>query len=227
MHALATNPVHRLDPRTAADAVVFINDDLAGHRTIPPAIADAVRGLVDQLLASDIETWLAIDPFQALLVHRALLEAQEAATIADDRDARNRLRLALARLVDALYLVNESEETSEARSSKEIVQWLAANVDVPQKDLAELLGVDLRKLQRWLSDATANQPEADEARRVRTVAKIVNQLRHVLTAPGVIAWFDWPSPDLGGKTPASVLGDVAKTSALLSAASNMRSTSLS
>ena len=59
MHAVAANPLHRLDARTAADAVAFVNDDLAAHRTIPPASAEAVRGLVDQLLASDIDTWLA------------------------------------------------------------------------------------------------------------------------------------------------------------------------
>jgi hypothetical protein len=227
MHAIATQQLQELDAKTAAAAVTFVNDDLAAHTTIPPEIAEAVRGFIDRALGADIDTWLEIDPYQALLVHRALLEAQEAAGIADDADARNRLRLALTRLADALYLIAESEPTSESRSSKEVARWLVETVDVPQKDVADLLGVDLRKLQRWISESTANQPEGDDARRVRTVAKIVNQLRHVLTAPGVVAWFDWPLPELGGKTPASLLGNVAKTSTLLSAASNMRSTTLS
>ena len=227
MHAITVRSKPReLNAETAADAAAIVNDELAAHVTIPPASADAVRELVGEMLAADIDAWLAIDPYQALLVHRALLEAQDASAVRNDPDARDRLRLALEALASALYSIAESEPTAESRSGKEIVRWLVDTIDVPQKDIASLLGIDLRKLQRWLSDATANRPEGDDARRVRTVAKIANQLRHGLTAPGVIAWFEWPSPELGGATPESLLAEPDQTPALLRAASNIRATTL-
>ncbi|MFY9488814.1 MAG: hypothetical protein WAP35_09005 [Solirubrobacterales bacterium] len=222
---VAADPV-ALDAPSAAIAVASANDELAAHTTIPRSVADVVKRLTEEILASDIEHWLAIDPYHALLVHRAILEAQEAVGVADDRDARDRLRIALGRLTNALALVGEADPVGEQRTTKQVAQWLVDAVDVPQKDLAALLGVDLRKFQRWISDGGTMQPEGDDARRVRTLAKIVNQLRHSLSAPGVVAWFSWPRADLGGKTPAALLNNVSRTPDLLLAAGSMRGTTL-
>jgi hypothetical protein len=226
MNAIAVHAGRPLDAVETADAVRRTNDELAEHGTIPPRVAAAVRRLADQVLADDIDDWLAIEPYHALLVHRAILEAQETLVSLDDPDARDRLRLALERLALGLSLIAEAEPVGENRSAKQVAQWLVGVVDVPQREVAELLGVDLRKLQRWISNATVMQPESDDARRVRTVARIVNQLRHSLSGPGVIAWFGWPRHDLGGKTPADLLNDVSRTPDLLLAAGSMRSTVL-
>jgi hypothetical protein len=226
MNAIAVQASRPLDAVETAAAVRRTNDELAEHRTIPPRVAAAVGRLTDRILAGDIDDWLAIEPYHALLVHRAILEAQETLGSPDDPDARDRLRLALERLALGLTLIAEAEPVGENRSAKQVAQWLVATVDVPQREIAELLGVDLRKLQRWVSHTTAMQPESDDARRVRTAARIVNQLRHSLSGPGVIAWFGWPRHDLGGETPADLLNDVSRTPELLLAAGSMRSTVL-
>lgn len=226
MNAALAQATRRLDPGTAAETVQFANDELAEHETISPRIAEVVRGLGEEILASDIDEWLAIEPYHALLVHRAILEAQETLVSRGDPDARDRLRLALGRLSLALTLVAEADPVGENRSTEEIAQWLDEVIDVPQRELAELLGVDLRKFQRWISRGNTMKPEGDDARRVRTVAHIANQLRHTLSGPGVVAWFGWPRGDLGGKMPRDLLDDVSKTPDLLLAAGGMRSTVL-
>ena len=76
------------------------------------------------------------------------------------------------------------------------MQWLAARTEVSQPTLADLLGVSARQLQRWLSESEAVQPEGEDARKVRVIARVVNQLRFVLTPAGTIDWFGWPRTDL-------------------------------
>lgn len=227
MNAALAQASHQLDPEAVAEAVRHANDQLAECVTIPPRISAIVRGLGEDILASGIDEWLAIEPYHALLVHRAVLEAQETLATPGDADARDRLRLSLDRLASALVLVTEADPVGEHRSTKEIAQWLDETVDVSQRELAELLGVDLRKFQRWISRANSMNPEGEDARRVRTVARVANQLRHTLSGPGVVAWFGWPRGDLSGKTPRDLLNDVSKTPDLLLAAGSTRSTALS
>jgi len=176
-------------------------------------MADAVR-------ATPLERWTAADPYLALLVHRAVLDARAAA---DDR-ARDALRIALERLSHALAALGEAEEVGDARTAKELARWLAGAIDVPQRDLAALLGVDLRRFQRWISLRERTQPEGEEARRIRALARIVGQLRHAFTPAGVLAWFDWPRPELGGATPRELLSDPVRLPDLLLAAGSTRST---
>ena len=95
---------------------------------------------------------------------------------------------------------------------------------MPQRDLAELLGVELRRFQRWISPRERTQPEGEDARRLRAVARLAGQLRHAFTPAGVVAWFDWPRPELGGATPRSLLGDPVRLPDLLLAAGSTRST---
>jgi hypothetical protein len=83
--------------------------------------------------------------------------------------------------------------------------------------------VSLRQFQRWLS-TQGSQPEGEDARRVRAVARIVNQLRFSLTPAGAIEWFGWPRDDLAGKRPSDLLGDPGRLPELAALAGSMRST---
>ena len=68
-------------------------------------------------------------------------------------------------------------------------------------------------------------PRPDTAlatRRLRIVARIVNQLRHSLTGPGVVDWFEHPRADLAGATPAAALDDPDKLELLIGAAAASR-----
>ena len=89
--------------------------------------------------------------------------------------------------------------------------------------MAEFLGVSARQLQRWLSPSESAQPEGDDARRVRLVARIANQLRFVLTPAATLDWFTWPREDLDGQRPLDLLDDPAAEGELVSRAAAMRS----
>jgi hypothetical protein len=218
---MATTDVLDLaQPAAAAAAVDALNDRLAGEPSVPDDVGGAVAGLSAAVRATPLERWTAADPYLALLVHRAVLDAQGAV----DDGARDALRIALERLSHALAALGEAEEVGDSRTPKELARWLAGAVEVPQRDLAELLGIDLRRFQRWISPRERTQPEGDDARRLRAVARLVGQLRHAFTPAGVVAWFDWPRPELGGSTPRELLADPVRLPDLLLAAGSTRST---
>ena len=215
-----TEALDLAQPAAAAAAVDALNDALAASTRVPAEVGSAVGELVAAVRATPLERWTAADPYLALLVHRAVLDAQ-AAVDGEERDA---LRIALERLSHALAALGEAEEVGDARSPKELARWLVATVEVPQRDLAELLGVDLRRFQRWISARERTRPEGEEARRLRALARLVGQLRHSFTPAGVVAWFDWPRADLGGATPRQLLPDAVRLPDLVLAAGSTRST---
>jgi hypothetical protein len=207
-------------PTAAAAAVDALNDSLAGEPHVPETVAAEVAALTAAVRATPLERWTAADPYLALLVHRAVLDARAAV----EDEARDALRIALERLSHALAALGEAEEVGDARTPKELARWLVGAVEVPQRDLADLLGVDLRRFQRWISARERTQPDGEEARRLRAVARLVGQLRHAFTPAGVLAWFDWPRRELGGATPRELLGDPVRLPDLLLVAGSTRST---
>ena len=207
-------------PAAAAAVVDSLNDRLAAGLEVPVEVAAEVAALAAAVRATPLDRWTAADPYLALLVHRAVLDARAAV----EEERRDALRIALERLSHALAALGEAEEVGDARTPKELARWLAVTVEVPQRDLADLLGVELRRFQRWISVRERTQPEAEEARRLRALARIVGQLRHAFTPAGVLAWFDWPRPELGGTTPRELLADPVRLPELLLAAGSTRST---
>jgi hypothetical protein len=216
----ATELLDLTRPAAAAAVVDSVNDRMAAEAGVPADAGAEVAALAAAVRATPLDRWTAADPYLALLVHRAVLDAA-AAVEEEERDA---LRIALERLSHALAALGEAEEVGDARSPKELAQWLVSALDVPQRDLAALLGVDLRRFQRWISARERTQPDGEEARRLRAVARLAGQLRHAFTPAGVVAWFDWARPELGGATPREVLGDPVRLPELLLAAGSVRST---
>ena len=207
-------------PAEAAAAVDALNDRLAAEAHVPAEIGAEVARLAAAVRATPLERWTAADPYLALLVHRAVLDARAAV----EDESRDALRIALERLSHALAALGEAEEVGDARTPKELARWLVSAVEVPQRDLADLLGVDLRRFQRWISARERTRPEGEEARRLRALARVVGQLRHAFTPAGVVAWFDWPRPELGGATPRELLADPVRLPDLMLAAGSTRST---
>jgi uncharacterized protein (DUF2384 family) len=212
-------------PADAAQELGRLNQRLARERTIPHEIAEAVHeiaaGVAQQTQTS---RWEAIDPYLALIIHRAVIQASEAVHRADEAAARDQLRVALESMRQGFAAIAESEPVSDERSPKEIARWLAETAEVPQNRLAELLGVSLRQFQRWVSTQEQTQPDGDDARRLRSVARIVNQLRFALTPAGAVAWFTWPRDDLQGRRPIELLDEPDKLPELTAIAGSMRST---
>jgi uncharacterized protein (DUF2384 family) len=216
----------RLDrPAAAAQEIARLNARLARERTIPVEIAEAVHAIASDIGAEGgAARWEAIDPHLTLIVHRAVIQAEEAVRRPNDTEARDRLRVALESLRQGFAGIAENEPVADERSPKEVARWLAEVTEVPQSRLAGLFGVSLRQFQRWVSTEEAAQPGGDDARRVRAVARIVNQLRFALTPAGAVEWFGWPRDDLEGGRPIDLLDEPDKLPELTALAGRMRST---
>jgi uncharacterized protein (DUF2384 family) len=211
-------------PAAAAGEIAALNDRLAREPSIPGEIAASVHEMVAGIaFQTAAARWEAVDPYLALIIHRALIQAEDAVRRAAEPGARDRLRVALESMRQGFAAIAESEPIADERSPKDIVRWLADTTEVPQNRLAALLGVSLRQFQRWLSTQGA-QPEGDDARRARAIARIVNQLRFSLTPAGAVEWFGWPRDDLGGARPADLLGRPERLPELAAIAGSMRST---
>jgi hypothetical protein len=145
-----------------------------------------VREIAEAIDQTNLRRWEMIDPTHAVIVLHAAVSAQRALEEPDAPAARDQLRIALESIRQSLTAIAEREPVSDERSPKEVAQWLAMTTEVPQARIAELLRVSPRQLQRWLSPAETFQPEGDDARKVRPVARIVNQLRFALTPAATI-----------------------------------------
>jgi phage terminase Nu1 subunit (DNA packaging protein) len=211
------------DPAAAAVEVQQLNDALAAEPTISPAIGDAVRELVAGVDQTKLRRWEAIDPRHALIVLRSAVSAQRAIEDPDSPAARDQLRVALESTRQSLAAIGEREPVSDERNPKQIVQWLGERTEVSQARLADLLGVSARQLQRWLSTSAPAQPEGEDARKVRLVARLVNQLRYVLTPAGTVDWFSWPRSDLDQLRPRDLLDDPSAEPTLAMIANATRS----
>src|SRR5712691_1811792 len=209
-------------PAAAATEVARLNNRLAGERTIPTDVGDAVREIATAIERTGPSRWEMIDPHHAVIVLHSAVTAQRALDDPQSARARDQLRIALESIRQSLAAIAEREPVSDERSPKQIVQWLAERTEVSQATLAELLGVSARQLQRWLSASERAQPEGEDARKVRLVARLVNQLRFVLTPAGTVDWFSWPRSDLDQRRPLDLLDDPAEEPTLAMIAGAMR-----
>ena len=210
-------------PAEAASELHGLSMELAYHETIPPEIQARVRELTDAV-DSERAGWGRVDPYYVEIVLRATLSAHIALMEPDLPDSRLRLRMALDSLAQAFSSIAEDQLVSDDRSGKELVAWLVATTETPQAQIAQLIGVSPRQFQRWLSTSESASPEGSDLRRVRAIARIVNQLRFSLTPAGVVEWFSWRSPELGRKRPIDLLENPAQLPRLIGLASDLRST---
>jgi DNA-binding transcriptional regulator YiaG len=213
-------------PAEAAAELLELNMELAFHETIPVEIQAEVRALTD---AVDRQKggWPSVDPHYVEILLRATLSAQLALMEPSSPESRDRLRMALDGLAAAFAAIAEHEPVSDERTGKELIAWLVERTEVSQAELARLLGVSPRQFQRWLSPSETAGPEGDDLRRVRTVARIVNQLRFSLTPAGVVDWFTWRISDLRGKRPIDLLDKPSRLPELIAIAADLRATSFS
>jgi hypothetical protein len=208
------------DPSVVAGALADANRQLAGARTTPAAVIGLVEDVSDAIAREDDHPLALVNPWVWIRVQGAALRAQ-AALRDDEPERRRRLRLALEQLRFLFARLAERAPIGEDRPAGEVARWLEdALPSVAQPRKAALLGVGLRTYQRWISDTTT--PAGRDERRLRVVARIVNQLRHSLTGPGVVEWFEAPRADLRGASPADVLDDPERLEPLLAAAAASR-----
>lgn len=89
---------------------------------------------------------------------------------------------------------------------------------IGRRDLAELLGMSERSIQRVLANASPVEPR----RRLALVARLVSVLRRGWTPEGVIAWFHRPRPELGERSVLDVIDDATLEQEILELARHGR-----
>lgn len=222
-HPVGGSPpaIPAVDPRAVEEEIRAKNLVLARE----PEISEDLRLYLEQL--ADQVTVLpesaSVDPYLLLSLQNALIGALLLLDSTDTAGARREMRTRLEQMRQVFRDIAEGGPLYEEASTKELARWLVDVLDTSQASLAELFGVSARTFQRWIAEGDSAGPEGEDARRVRVVARVVNHLRHALTGPGVMRWFQLPHPQLDGRRPLDLLDDPEASSRLATLAASARS----
>ena len=192
---------------------------LQRSKTVP----ERVIGLIDSFestLGAATPSRLEGDPYLTSALWAAAFRAQKALRHDNPQEQRRDVRIALEQFRQTLRDIVENQPYNADAPIRDVLARTVETVAAPQKTLAELLGVSVRQLQRWLT-ADGPEPAADDAARIRVVGQVTNQLRHSFTGPGTLAWFNRRHPVLGQR-PVELLDDPLRYPQLLSAAAAAR-----
>jgi hypothetical protein len=207
-------------PAAVEHELAEANRRLARERETPASVVGVVEDVADAIAAGQERDLAAVNPWLWIQVQGAALRAQAALRQKEPR-RRREVRLALEQLRFLFARIAEREPIGEDQPATDVARWLETTLpSVSQQRKAQLLRVSLRTYQRWVSATTT--PSGDEERRLRVVARLVNQLRHSLTGPGVVEWFERPRADLDSASPADALDDPDRLEHLLAAAAASR-----
>jgi hypothetical protein len=179
------------------------------------SLAERLKGLRTSIQAEDYDRDQLGTLATALLDMRDLLDRQVAP---GDLDVCDQLLVALERI---RHVVRDSldEHVNGVADDVGLVmadldRWLP---DIPDRTIADLVGVDRRTLSRWRKQTGRPQ------RQLRTFSRLVAILRHNWDEEGIIAWFSRPRRDLNGRKPASLLADPNAEPELVTASRSGRS----
>jgi hypothetical protein len=177
---------------------------LQRSKTVPREVGELIDSF-EPTLGAATPLRLQADPYLTTTLWAAAFRAEKALRHDNAEDQRRDVRIALEQFRHALRDIAENQPYSDAAPVREVLAGTVETLATPQKTLADLLGVSVRQLQRWLA-ADGPEPTADDAARIRVVGQVVNQLRHSFTGPGVVAWFYREHPVLG-RRPIELLDD--------------------
>lgn len=175
----------------------------------------------DTVLHAQAPLNLGVDPYFSIALFAGALRSMKALRHDNAMEQRRDLRVALEQVRHALRDIVDGHWASEETPVQDVLDALVATLRVSQPEVARLLGISTRQLQRWLARDGA-LPSGHEEARIRMVAQLVNQLRHVYTAQGVPAWFGHKGPEMKA-TPLEMLADPNNFPELLGAARGARS----
>jgi uncharacterized protein (DUF2384 family) len=211
------------NPELVVREVEEANRRLAREAEVPRSIVDLVEDLSLAIGEADSASLESVDPYLWIRIQSAAIRAQHATRVDDESEQRRAVRIALEEIRFLFARLAERRVVMEDQPIKEVLGWLDEKLAVPQHRKADLLGVGERTYQRWISTSESAEPEGAQELRVRIVARVTNQLRHVLTGPGVVQWFETPLHDLDDSAPIDLLLDPTATERLLELAVAPRS----
>lgn len=206
--AVTTFDIH--EPGTVVRDLEAAARRVQGSETVPDVVLELVSDLCEDIGSADVDAASDISPTDWMAIQSAALRALSAVRESDEREQRRKLRLLIEELRFRLARLAEDQPISDGRPIKDVVRWLDRSWNVSQGVKGELFGVSDRTWQRWASANEPSEPTGDQDRHVRLIARLVNDLRFLLTANGVLAWLRSAPPDLGGRTPLEIVrsGDV-------------------
>lgn len=176
-------------------------------------IADRLKGLRYGIKAEDY------DKDQLAILATALLDMRDQLDRrgAWDLDVCDQLMIILERIRHVVRDALDEHVNGAAGDVSVVLQdlnrWLP---NVPDQVIARFVGVDRRTLSRWRGQS--GQPR----RSLRMFTRLVAILRHNWDEDGIVAWFDRPRRDLGGRRPATLIDEPNAEGALISAARSGR-----
>lgn len=217
----------RMELTELEEQLLDVNLRLAKEAKVGKDVSDLIGELTLQVSEIPAVANTRIDPYLMLALQQGVISSLRALALKDRSEKRRQLRVALELMRQALRDVTEGIFVSEERSTKEILRWLVDTLDVPQAEVAEVLSVQPRKFQRWLSPKDPAEPHDEDALRVKILARITNHLRHGFSGPGVLAWLERPHPELKGNSPSDLLDKRQTFEQLLELAAAARSSSAS
>lgn len=187
--------------------------------TVPDSLAQLVDSF-ELALGAATPLQLEADPYLTTTLWAAAFRAEKALRHDDSESRRREVRVALEQFRHALRDIVADRNWGDDAPVRKVLAGMVGVLAAPQRDLAELLGVSVRQLQRWLAE-DGPEPAGDDAARIRVVGRLVNQLRHTFTGPGVLAWFGREHPQIGVR-PVELLSDPLRYPELLGAATSAR-----
>lgn len=199
------------------EAATTLGELLSQSRELTPELTAQVMDLADGV-PSTPEPLSDMDPYLRDALLTALIQAFRATT---NRD-RDETRIAVERVRQALRDLLDERPVWQA-GAKEAAIWLVHTVEIPIRELEGLLGVSHGTVRRWANPQDQTQPGSESAERLVVLAKIVNHLRHAMTARGVVRWLQRPHPRLEGRSPVEQLKDAESYRMLIHLASGTRS----
>lgn len=197
------------------------SEQLAVSDELTPEVVGVLRSVAHELAGAEQDLWEEdIDP--ALLSElRRIGIAALLALDGDEEQARiEEVELALEALQDVLADIADAAEVGDERPAREIVTWLRDRTGVSNRELAALLAVSPRKLDRWIAGDT--DPAGEDEMRLRIAARLVNQLRHAMTGYGAARWLARPFPELRDRAPKELLASPENAPQLFALASRSR-----
>ncbi len=158
--------------------------------------------------AIDRSTPPSLDPEQVAEIRGELLRVMQRVADADATRPLDSVEAALLGFEAIRHLVRD-ELDRQAVGDGDARTLLAGLKDalphIGLRDLARLLDVSERSIQRTLASPTAVEPK----RRLVLVARLVSLLSRGWTPEGVIAWFDRERPELGGVSVLAAIDDAS------------------
>jgi hypothetical protein len=173
-----------------------LNDATMALRQAKDRVPDEVIAVVDSFateLHTEMPSALGADPDLVAELFGAALRVEKALRQPTPEAQRGALRLPLEQVRTLVAQIIEDAPYAADVPAGAVLRQLVSVLNVPQRDVAELLGIAPRTLQRWLAPG-AIVPAGAEESRVRLVAQLVNQLRHSFTPTGIVAWFKRKHP---------------------------------